>query len=126
MSARFAETYYAVLFANIRPFVACGHNKLCPYSWRYADIHKSKSNVNANVLTVRYSTLQIYLFTVLLFYLFTLLHFYLYTNISPGSSTNIVAPFAVRKSLSLKPHSTLMHGRPLLRAVATSTSLSPT
>ena len=46
--------------------------------------------------------------------------------ISSGLSTNVVPPFRNKKSLSRNPHNTLMHGIPQLRAVAMSTSLSPT
>ena len=48
-----------------------------------------------------------------------------YSVICFGVETKHVAPCAMRKSLSLKPHNTLMHGIPLLRAVSISTSLSP-
>ena len=45
--------------------------------------------------------------------------------ICPGVETKIWAPWAMRKSKSRKPQSTLMHGIPLFFAVITSTSLSP-
>lgn len=31
MSARFDETYFIGVIFRIRPSVACGYNKLCPY-----------------------------------------------------------------------------------------------
>ncbi len=46
--------------------------------------------------------------------------------ISIGFSTNVSAPCSTRNSLSRKPQSTLIHGRPAFFAVARSTSESPT
>ena len=50
---------------------------------------------------------------------------YKHYNSSCGVRMKVVAPWANRKSLSRKPQRTLMQGRPLLRAVSMSTSLSP-
>ena len=47
-------------------------------------------------------------------------------NSSDGAEMKVSAPCCIRKSRSRNPQSTLIHGRPLLRAVMISTSLSPT
>ena len=48
------------------------------------------------------------------------------SSMSWGAERKVVAPLRCSVSLSRNPHSTEMHGRPALRAVATSTSESPT
>ena len=64
MSARHEGAYVGKLYCVIRFYETCGHNKLCPYSWRYADI--------------RVTLLHFYPFTFIPFILSHLLTFSLY------------------------------------------------
>ena len=41
MSTRHEGAYVNKIYCVIRFCETCGHNKLCPYSWRFADIHFS-------------------------------------------------------------------------------------